>query len=69
MDMDRMVQDIVQAMEKRGIGTSDDKIWIISVDGRAAAGKTTLAARLSQLLGASVIHMDDFFPARYAADR
>ncbi|HIU02069.1 MAG TPA: uridine kinase [Candidatus Onthocola gallistercoris] len=61
MDMDRMVQDIVQAMEKRGIGTSDDKIWIISVDGRAAAGKTTLAARLSQLLGASVIHMDDFF--------
>lgn len=34
---------------------------IIAIDGRAASGKSTLAEQLSELLGADVIHMDDFF--------
>ena len=34
---------------------------IIAIDGRCAAGKTTLAAFLQKQLGASVIHLDDFF--------
>lgn len=34
---------------------------ITAVDGRCAAGKTTLAARLSEALGAPVFHMDDFY--------
>lgn len=34
---------------------------VIAIDGRAAAGKTTLAALLSQVLAAGVIPMDDFF--------
>ncbi|MCL1845259.1 MAG: hypothetical protein FWF77_05095 [Defluviitaleaceae bacterium] len=34
---------------------------IIAIDGRSAAGKTTLAAQLATETGASVIHMDDFF--------
>ena len=34
---------------------------IIVIDGRAAAGKTTIAAILSAVLRADVIHMDDFF--------
>ena len=34
---------------------------IIAIDGRAAAGKSTLAAGLAQIIGAGVIHMDDFF--------
>ncbi len=34
---------------------------IIAIDGRAAAGKTTIAAILSSVLKADVIHMDDFF--------
>lgn len=34
---------------------------IIAIDGRCAAGKTTLAAWLSEKLGGDVIHMDDFF--------
>lgn len=33
----------------------------VAIDGRAAAGKTTLAAKLSAVVGAPVIHMDDFF--------
>ena len=31
---------------------------IIAIDGRCAAGKTTLAARLAKELGGDVIHMD-----------
>lgn len=34
---------------------------ILAIDGRAAAGKTTLAAELQTAFGAAVIHMDDFF--------
>ncbi|MCI8799141.1 MAG: hypothetical protein HFH88_04915 [Lachnospiraceae bacterium] len=34
---------------------------LIAVDGRCAAGKTTLAAALRERTGCQVIHMDDFF--------
>lgn len=34
---------------------------VVGIDGRAAAGKTTLASRLAECLGGQVIHMDDFF--------
>lgn len=34
---------------------------LIALDGRCAAGKTTLAAVLKQRLDCEVIHMDDFF--------
>ena len=34
---------------------------VIAIDGMAAAGKTTAAAFLSDLWGAPVVHMDDFF--------
>ena len=46
---------------------------VIAIDGRCASGKTTLAGRLHDVLGWSVVHMDDFFlrpeqrtPERYA---
>ncbi len=34
---------------------------IITIDGRAASGKSTMAKLLQEVLGTSVIHMDDFF--------
>lgn len=34
---------------------------IIAIDGRCASGKSTMAAMLSRVVGASVIHMDDFY--------
>lgn len=34
---------------------------LIAIDGRCAAGKTTLASRLQQEIGCTVFHMDDFF--------
>ncbi|MBE5810681.1 MAG: hypothetical protein E7318_07075 [Clostridiales bacterium] len=36
-------------------------VRVIAIDGRAASGKTTKAALLSEMLEAPVIHMDDFF--------
>ncbi|MBR3358703.1 MAG: hypothetical protein IKG46_12870 [Solobacterium sp.] len=33
----------------------------IAVDGRCASGKSTFAARLAEMTGADVLHMDDFF--------
>lgn len=34
---------------------------ILAIDGRCAAGKTTLASRLREYSGYTVLHMDDFF--------
>lgn len=38
-----------------------DGICVIAIDGRSAAGKSTLAEQLAQKLGAGIVHMDDFF--------
>lgn len=35
--------------------------YVAAIDGRCAAGKTTLAARLQERLNCPVIHMDHFF--------
>ncbi len=35
--------------------------YVIAIDGRAAAGKTTLAEAIARKMNACVIHMDDFF--------
>ncbi|MCL2287535.1 MAG: hypothetical protein FWC32_14380 [Firmicutes bacterium] len=34
---------------------------VIAIDGRAASGKSTLAAGLKSVIGAEIVHMDDFF--------
>lgn len=34
---------------------------LVAIDGRCAAGKTTLALRLQEKLGCPLFHMDDFF--------
>ena len=43
---------------------------LLAVDGRCGSGKTGLALLMQQVLGAQVVHMDDFFlpPDRRAAD-
>ena len=50
-----------------------EKTLLLAIDGRCAAGKTTLAEKLKQRFGCGVLHMDDFFlrpfqrtPARLA---
>lgn len=44
-----------------GSGLASNKKISVAIDGRAAAGKTTLAAALSARFNAPVIHLDDFF--------
>lgn len=39
----------------------DAKPCVIVIEGRAASGKTSLGEDLSSVLGADVVHMDDFF--------
>jgi uridine kinase len=39
----------------------EKSVSVITVDGKSASGKTTLARQLSSILEAEVIHMDDFF--------
>lgn len=36
-------------------------VKVAAIDGRCAAGKTTLAKRLAEVTGAGLVHMDDFF--------
>ncbi len=43
------------------IRISDASPLLIAIDGRCAAGKTTLAAALQESIGCHVIHMDHFF--------
>ena len=56
------MNDIIQEIKRQiGILPETRKNMIISVDGRCAAGKSTLANALQAELGCSVFHMDDFF--------
>lgn len=43
------------------IHSNDKKPLLVAIDGRCAAGKTTLAALLQEETGCNVIHMDHFF--------
>lgn len=45
--------------------------FVIAIDGRAASGKSTLAARLAEILDTDIVHMDDFFlpPSLRTAER
>lgn len=54
------VTDMENLIEIIG-GLPKDKPLIIGIDGRCAAGKTTLAAGLQAKTGCAVFHMDDFF--------
>ena len=49
---------ILAAVHSRPDGAAP---YVIAIDGRAASGKSTAAEVLAKILGASVIHMDDFF--------
>lgn len=45
----------------RQIQTGGASPLLIAIDGRCAAGKTTLAAALQEAIHCNVIHMDDFY--------
>ena len=52
------ISDIIEEMEYRLRDISEP---VIALDGRCAAGKTTLANGIVKKLGFGVVHMDDYF--------
>ena len=57
--MDEICNQIVQTI--RELKVKEDKPIIIAIEGRCAAGKTTLAEQLTKMLDCNLYHMDDFF--------
>lgn len=58
MGMEKVICELADRIKT---AQSAAKPFILAIDGRCAAGKTTLAAELARLTGAAVVHMDDFF--------
>lgn len=52
---------LLPILERASMLKASDGARVISIDGRAASGKSTLAELLSKALYAQKIHMDDFF--------
>lgn len=66
--MSPTLERIVEEVEKAAAGK---RRAIVAIDGRCAAGKSTLAARLRERFGCPVVHMDHFFlrPEQRTAER
>ncbi len=59
MFMDNMTEKIAAAA---GALPAKSSPLLVAIDGRCAAGKTTLAEQLFEKTGWSVFHLDDYFP-------
>ena len=56
------MEQIAEAIADRARAIAAEKgRATVFIDGRCASGKSTLARRLGELLGANVFHVDDFF--------
>lgn len=56
--MEQHVQTILRSIKQTD---PPKRPYIIAIDGRCGAGKSTIAARLAEELNATLFHMDDFF--------
>ncbi|MDD3920293.1 MAG: uridine kinase [Eubacteriales bacterium] len=61
-----MSTDMLEGIAEAILGRIDARLQtsprlLIAIDGRCAAGKTSLAARLMRKTGCNVLHMDQFF--------
>lgn len=68
MELNTLLSDAIAAIEKV---LEDKERAIVAIDGRCAAGKTTLARELEEHFLCNVIHMDEFFlrPEQRTAER
>ena len=66
----RRLSALLQIIERKRRTVSREPL-IVAIDGRCASGKSTVATALSVKLGATLIHMDDFFlrPEQRTAER
>ncbi len=70
--MQRAVNEIALEIENlRQRHTGGSLPLLVALDGRCASGKSTIAARIAEKTGYTVLHMDDFFlpPAKRTAER
>lgn len=58
--MNLIREEVMNAIESR-ISEQAVQHYLIAIDGRCAAGKTTLAETLQKKYNCNVIHMDDFY--------
>lgn len=56
--MEQHVQTILRSIKQTD---PPKRPYIIAIDGRCGAGKSTIAARLAEELNATLFHMDDYF--------
>lgn len=67
-----MTESILEKIQRaiRPLTTTDAPLRI-AIDGRCAAGKTTIAAQLQSVFACQIFHMDDFFlrPEQRTEDR
>jgi len=56
--MEKMIQEVSERLHTL---SCKDVPVLIALDGRCAAGKTTLAEKLEKMINGTVFHMDDFF--------
>ena len=56
MNEDKVIEEIIHKSEEKKNG-----YYIVAIDGRCAAGKTTFSKRFSDATDCSVFHMDDYF--------
>lgn len=56
--MKQALEKILSALSSR---QKEKRPFLAAIDGRCAAGKTTLAAKIQAETGCTLLHMDDFF--------
>ncbi len=61
LPVDAILEELARVMQDKKKDKAETKAVVLAIDGPAASGKTTLASKLKDIMGASVIHMDDFF--------
>lgn len=59
--MQEIVSRIINSIPEKVLREKSPRPFLIAIDGRCAAGKSTLAAMIGQRLKCSVFHTDDFF--------
>lgn len=59
--VNRRFLKILPILQRAVLLPEKNKTKVISIDGRAASGKSTMAEMLGVVLDAGIIHMDDFF--------
>lgn len=66
--MEKITENIIRKIEQL---SAHKKSIIIAIDGRCAAGKTTLCENLCRHFGCDAVHLDDFFlrPEQRTAER